>query len=116
LNSAGRLVSDHNVVVVVVQVLGDDYPIVLLYVLSDVVVSKLVGLAASNDLGRRNIGNLLDVNRLDVRSIDLVVVVGVDQGNNIRRLLILECASLPVVSLLLAINDNLNTIGIDRVI
>src|SRR5699024_6263097 len=87
----GRYLSDLEVVVVVVQVLGDDYPIVLCYAVSDIVVSKLVGLAASNDLGRRNIGNLLDVNRLDVSGIDLVVVVGVDQGDHVGRLLILEC-------------------------
>ena len=90
------------------------HPVVLLDAISDVLVIVLVGLAVYDDRGRRSVGYLAYSVGLNVYGVDVVVIVRVNQGENVSRLLVLEISSLGPLAGLYAINVNGSTVGIQR--
>ena len=115
--SAFNNVSLGDVVVVVEQIRNNYSVVVLLQAVNDVVVSELVGLAASNDGSRRNRGNLA-YGRLNYNcGVELASVSSVREGYNRTGVLVsgLEIRSghLTLVSAVL-INGNL--VAVQRVL
>src|SRR5699024_406266 len=110
LNLTGRLCNNRDILVLVKQIISDGDIIVNRYVLGDVLIGELVGLAVSNDLCSGVEGNLRSRHSLDNSKVDLIVVVGVNQSDDPRRNIVLEVNCMPVFSFLLAVFDNGNTV------